>query len=419
MRKVVLFVVSMCCMVSAFAQQTRDGQELLKQMQSKIKQVERWNRYTNTFSETLDSIYEDFQKHQFEYDNRLNCVKIDYYWWDDEWFLNYTEELAYDEQDRVVMWMESDGDSGMKSEFTYDENGWLSEENELELMEGVWELVGRYTYEYDAEGNMVLSEGYEYEEEWLPTARMTWEYENGKLINDIYYYHGETDWMPLTRNDYNYNDDGLCQQQLQSQWEGAWTESYKVEYEYDEAGNRVLQTSATHYDLDDWMYTYKVQYNHDANGNIIASADYYYNETDWELESTMTYNYDLTVPVEATAGIMMVWDDELPIHNKLLDWELRANDDAYTTTFYYSNCVGLTEKPENLLTVYPNPAWEKVTIDGSEVTEVQVYNALGQKVKTVRNTNEIPVSDLPQGVYLLRITNAMGVSQTERITVIR
>ena len=83
MRKVVLFVVSMCCMVSAFAQQTRDGQELLKQMQSKIKQVEKWNRYANTFSEQLDSVYGDFQKSVFEYDERFNCVKIDYYWFDE------------------------------------------------------------------------------------------------------------------------------------------------------------------------------------------------------------------------------------------------------------------------------------------------------------------------------------------------
>ena len=69
--------------------------------------------------------------------------------------------------------------------------------------------------------------------------------------------------------------------------------------------------------------------------------------------------------------------------------------------------------------VYPNPAKEKVTIDGIEVAEVQVYNALGQLVKTVRNSNEISVSDLPEGIYLLRITNSKGVSQTERITVIR
>ena len=68
---------------------------------------------------------------------------------------------------------------------------------------------------------------------------------------------------------------------------------------------------------------------------------------------------------------------------------------------------------------YPNPAREKVTIDGIEVAEVQIYNALGQVVKTVRNSNEIKISDLTEGVYLLRITDAKGVSQTERITVIR
>ena len=71
------------------------------------------------------------------------------------------------------------------------------------------------------------------------------------------------------------------------------------------------------------------------------------------------------------------------------------------------------------VTCYPNPAKEKVTINGIEVAEVQVYNALGQLVKTVRNSNEIKISDLTEGVYLLRITDAKGVSQTERITVIR
>jgi hypothetical protein len=244
---------------------------------------------------------------------------------------------------------------------------------------------------------------------------MTWEYENGKLINDIYYYHGETDWMPLTRNDYSYNDDGLCQQQLQSQWEGAWTESYKVEYEYDEAGNCVLQTSATHYDLDDWMYTYKVQYNHDANGNIIASADYYYNETDWELESAMTYNYDLTVPVEATAGIMMVWDDELPIYNKLLSWQLRAYGDEYSSTFYYSTCVGLNEKPEYTVQLWPNPATETVHFEGIEAANVQVYNALGRLVKRVHGSNEINVMELPKGTYLVQIVTEDGRVLTNKV----
>jgi hypothetical protein len=71
------------------------------------------------------------------------------------------------------------------------------------------------------------------------------------------------------------------------------------------------------------------------------------------------------------------------------------------------------------VTCYPNPATTTVTIDGLEAAEVQVYNAIGQVVKMVRNSNEIKISDLTEGVYLLRIRNAKGVSQTERITVIR
>ncbi len=418
MKRSMIFAALMCCVVSLTAQQLKHEPKHQQSLKERVAQVERLNRYTNTFSEKLDSIYGDFQKHQFEYDNRLNCVKIDYYWLDDEWVLDYTEELAYDELDRVVMWMENSSDYGMKSEFKYDENGWLSEELESELMEnGDWEVSGKYIYEYDADGHMVLSEGYEYEEEWLPTARMTWEYEDGKLINDIYYYYGETDWMPLTRNDYSYNDDGLCQQQLQSQWEGEWIESYKVEYEYDEVGNCVLQTSATHYDLDDWMYTNRTQYSYDANGNVLASEDYYYNQTDWELESAMAYNYDLTVPVEATAGIMMVWDEELPIYNKLLSWQLRAYGDEYTSTFYYSDCVGLDEKPECRVQLWPNPATEMVHINGLEPAEVHVFNNLGQLVKRVHGSNEINVNGLVKGVYLLRITDVDGRNHTVRVVV--
>ena len=37
-----------------------------------------------------------------------------------------------------------------------------------------------------------------------------------------------------------------------------------------------------------------------------------------------------------------------------------------------------------------------------------MFNALGQRVKTVCDTNEIPVADLPQGIYLLRIAAPEG-----------
>ena len=56
-------------------------------------------------------------------------------------------------------------------------------------------------------------------------------------------------------------------------------------------------------------------------------------------------------------------------------------------------------------------------IDGIEVAEVQVYNAMGQKVKTVQNTNEIDMGCLPEGVYLLRIKATDGYEHTGRVAV--
>ena len=69
------------------------------------------------------------------------------------------------------------------------------------------------------------------------------------------------------------------------------------------------------------------------------------------------------------------------------------------------------------VSVYPNPAKGNVLITGIEPAEVQLYNALGQLVKTVRGTNEINVADLPQGVYLLRIADTEGKVCTNRITI--
>jgi hypothetical protein len=70
-----------------------------------------------------------------------------------------------------------------------------------------------------------------------------------------------------------------------------------------------------------------------------------------------------------------------------------------------------------LLMVYPNPANGVVRIEGVVADEVQVYNALGQMVKTVRNSNEVSLEGLVEGVYLVRIADAEGKVYTNKITV--
>ena len=85
----------------------------------------------------------------------------------------------------------------------------------------------------------------------------------------------------------------------------------------------------------------------------------------------------------------------------------------------YGFCTytAVEETKDSEIFIFPNPAKEKVTIEGVEATEVKVYNAIGQLVKTVRNTNEISVADLSRGVYMLRVTDAEGKVYTNKITV--
>jgi hypothetical protein len=97
----------------------------------------------------------------------------------------------------------------------------------------------------------------------------------------------------------------------------------------------------------------------------------------------------------------------------------------FSSTGYSAICIddifiegsydGVEEEAESI-GVYPNPAKDRVVIEGVEAAEVQVYNALGQLVKTVRRTNEIDLSGLVDGVYLLRIMDAEGKVYTNKIT---
>ena len=72
---------------------------------------------------------------------------------------------------------------------------------------------------------------------------------------------------------------------------------------------------------------------------------------------------------------------------------------------------------EQGVSFYPNPTNGIVRIEGAEVSEIQVYNTLGQLVKTAQNTNEIDLSDLMPGVYFLRIKDLHQMVTNKKVVV--
>ena len=69
------------------------------------------------------------------------------------------------------------------------------------------------------------------------------------------------------------------------------------------------------------------------------------------------------------------------------------------------------------MVVFPNPAKDRATLEGIEPAEIQLYNLQGQSVRTFSDTNEINVSGLPEGIYLLQITDREGLTHSTKLVV--
>lgn len=108
---------------------------------------------------------------------------------------------------------------------------------------------------------------------------------------------------------------------------------------------------------------------------------------------------------------------------KKLTFELSSSDNGdwgMNTPSYFAldNLVseeyvlGIASTKSLNATIYPNPATDKFTIISSEKAEMELYNALGQTMRTatVNGTTTIDVSSLPAGVYHASLKSVSGTS---------
>lgn len=81
-------------------------------------------------------------------------------------------------------------------------------------------------------------------------------------------------------------------------------------------------------------------------------------------------------------------------------------DDTYEYVWFVCNPTSVAENSlEKEIEVYPNPSTGIIIIENNDIAEIQVYNSFGQLVKTFQNTNVINLATLPQGFYMLIITD--------------
>lgn len=82
-----------------------------------------------------------------------------------------------------------------------------------------------------------------------------------------------------------------------------------------------------------------------------------------------------------------------------------------------SETNALQETEKSPMVVFPNPAKDRAILEGIEPAEIQLYNLQGQSVRTFSDTNEIDVNGLPEGIYLLQITDGEGLTHPTKLVV--
>lgn len=79
---------------------------------------------------------------------------------------------------------------------------------------------------------------------------------------------------------------------------------------------------------------------------------------------------------------------------------------AYSDTLSY---MGVNEVVQNLVSVYPNPFSESISIVSNENFDAEIRNSLGEIVMETSNRN-ISTAHWPRGLYFLRIRSGKGTS---------
>ena len=133
------------------------------------------------------------------------------------------------------------------------------------------------------------------------------------------------------------------------------------------------------------------------------------------------YSYAGTLPTTLTVGES--WEVNvypyLPVAKGYYETSIEIVTDIATQTIPVKiNETIYTGVDENLVAsyeVYPNPMNNVLYIEGNDIQDVTIFNAVGQQVLFVESRNEIDVESLNEGLYFVRVSDMKGNSVVKKI----
>ena len=331
--------------------------------------------------------------------------------------------------------------------YTYDEYDYYLMEEFYERDEGDgWMDYYRVTYEYDFYGNVIemVGEIAGMTGEMMNDYKASYSYDGDELSEVVYQYWSYGDWVNETKEVYNYNDDvttvlywewngnnwssdelytytrtdNTIELIMQYMEGGAWQNDGKqiITLNFDERVTEILEQD---WEGVSWVNDELTTYHYE--GDVFPSKTIQeWNGTAWEDDKLFTYEYDVNGNAKHGES-----KEKLGSQWMIADGDIEMFFGDGNKTVYYGyivdvEYVDLTAVNENnaapRFVVYPVPAKDMVHVEAEGFQKAEIFSLTGQKLmESLQNT--MNVEGLPSGLYLIKVYDLDGSSQTQRFVV--
>ena len=346
----------------------------------------------------------------------------------------------------IATWETTFGEQ-YRTVYTYDEYDYYLIEEHTKINEGDgWMDYYMITYEYDFNGNVLEALAMSAYEtgEMENEARASYTYD-GDLLSEVVYQEWEDgDWVNETKEVYNYSGD--VSTVLYWDWNGTnWTSDELYTYtrngntiellmQYMQGGawqNEEKQIITLNFDervteiLDqDWAGTIWVNdelttYNYE--GNVFPTKTVKeWDGSDWEDHQKFEYTYDSND--NAVSGLCLGFggydwvSDDGDIEMVFGNGEKSFEYYGYWVEVEYVDLTSVNENATAKFMVYPIPAEDEIQIQSEGFQKAEIYSLTGQKMLESLQNN-MNVSQLSSGLYIIKVYDLEGNCDTQRFVV--
>ena len=369
--------------------------------------------------------------------------------WADAWMPYATEDTEYSIEGLPTQIERNDSSGKTRQLFSYNDQGWLTQTITQTWIDMQWQNQTRtidsmnedgdylgYTFDTWIDGVWVLQDGMAYTVqkeggltvemiisvkrpglEWVNMQRYVYTYPEGsdKASTFIMEVWNSGQWVLNLKVEYTYGD-GSIEQLGYNYINGSWTQTSKMIETTGEYNSYYLTTYSNA--NNEWVPSGRSSYEYDIHGNqILYLLEFYTGGWEPYMGNRYLLIYDGTNLIQRISQMFTSSEAAYQNVNQTDDWKNTLKE---VFSNFHSAGVLITSEESLNINSFPNPANEMLFIKannpgGEKKVNVSILNMTGQRsftesysIRTGTQQINIPVNQLPAGVYILHIQDTNG-----------